>query len=378
MLCTIYKITNKTNGLVYIGQTMRRPDIRWNEHLNNEPSQYIDYVLQKDKNNFTFEIIEQGQWSRTELDLREKYWINYYDCYDITHQKGYNSTPGGKGCGRIYDDEQIIDCFEYYQDVGLTAKYLHSSPQTIKDVLDGHNINYSDRKKQTVIATTEEGIELMRFPTITAAANFLYKINPSKMPGTYDNLIRKSIKEGKAILGYIFSKDAEIDEYITVVRKIEPQYGEIIAYCSKELLNKNILSVLNKNELCEGYIWEEIYPQELPFISRYSKIAKQKYAEFIAQKRKIKHRTIEELLSQKDKILYLITKNNEKIYFNSIDSAINYWIGIKQCSYKDSVNKIYNDLMSMNNNSSSNNMNKFYLVWNSQFNKIIIELRKLK
>lgn len=55
--------------------------------------------------------------------MREKYWISYYNSVE----NGYNLTYGGKGNGRIYDDAQIIDTFEYFKDVNITVRYLHSS-----------------------------------------------------------------------------------------------------------------------------------------------------------------------------------------------------------------------------------------------------------
>ena len=89
----IYKITNKNNNKVYIGQS-NNLERRYKEHFewNNNSTQYIDLLI-KDlgKDNFLYEIIEECSFS--ELDDKEKYWINYYNSF----YEGYNKTKGGNG-----------------------------------------------------------------------------------------------------------------------------------------------------------------------------------------------------------------------------------------------------------------------------------------
>lgn len=89
----IYKITNKLNNKVYIGQSSNL-ERRYKEHFewNNNSTQYIDLLI-KDlgKDNFSYEIIEECSFS--ELDNKEKYWINYYNSF----YEGYNKTKGGNG-----------------------------------------------------------------------------------------------------------------------------------------------------------------------------------------------------------------------------------------------------------------------------------------
>ena len=89
----IYKITDKTNGLVYIGQAMNIKR-RFSEHKTSNKGKKgpIDYIIRtKGVNNFIFEVIEEC--TIQELKEREQYWIAYYDSYN----RGYNLTPGGDG-----------------------------------------------------------------------------------------------------------------------------------------------------------------------------------------------------------------------------------------------------------------------------------------
>lgn len=89
----IYKITNKLNGKIYIGQSN---DIlkRWS-YYKNPPnplgyrSSIIAAIQKYGIDNFNFEIIEEC--SVAELNSKEIYWIEYYDSYN----NGYNLTRGG-------------------------------------------------------------------------------------------------------------------------------------------------------------------------------------------------------------------------------------------------------------------------------------------
>lgn len=96
MTCGIYKIENKINGKIYIGQSLNIEE-RWKAHKvagQNNNHKYKNYPLYKDMhkyklNNFEFLIIEKCL--KEELDEKEIYWIQYYDSF----YNGYNQTKGG-------------------------------------------------------------------------------------------------------------------------------------------------------------------------------------------------------------------------------------------------------------------------------------------
>lgn len=84
----IYKITNKLDDKIYIGQS-NDIERRWNEHKrkykNGDTLLYS--AMQKDGiDNFIFEIIELCELN--ELNEKEKYWINHYN----TINNGYNMS----------------------------------------------------------------------------------------------------------------------------------------------------------------------------------------------------------------------------------------------------------------------------------------------
>ena len=94
----IYKIENKINGKIYIGQTQRSLEERIKEHQKKSSTiygnSYIDKAIQKyGIENFLIEVIENCQ-TIDELNEREIFWIKYFSCRRPT---GYNLTGGGEG-----------------------------------------------------------------------------------------------------------------------------------------------------------------------------------------------------------------------------------------------------------------------------------------
>ena len=84
----IYKITKKSNGKSYVGQSN---DInrRFDEHKYKKELA-IDQAIQKyGAAAFDFEILEECPVE--DLDTKEKFWIEYFQSKTI----GYNSTAGG-------------------------------------------------------------------------------------------------------------------------------------------------------------------------------------------------------------------------------------------------------------------------------------------
>jgi group I intron endonuclease len=108
----IYKITNKENGLIYIGCTVNSLSHRFNQHLyrcfkTDYKSKLYNSMKKYGQDNFTIELLE-------ECDLiiiyeTEKKYIEQYDSYN----NGLNSTFGGEGClGYIHSPEMRVKISE--------------------------------------------------------------------------------------------------------------------------------------------------------------------------------------------------------------------------------------------------------------------------
>ena len=95
----IYKITNIQNNKVYIGQTIRPVQDRFNRHLNDALHNVINThfaraIRKYGKDNFSWEIIDTAN-TQEELTIKERYWIQYYN----SAKEGYNETDAISKCG---------------------------------------------------------------------------------------------------------------------------------------------------------------------------------------------------------------------------------------------------------------------------------------
>ena len=95
----IYKITNKVNNKVYIGQTIRPLLKRWRQHIsyaNNVTSNthFARAIRKYGSGGFIIETIDTAN-TQEELDEKERYWIAYYN----STVSGYNEADGSVKCG---------------------------------------------------------------------------------------------------------------------------------------------------------------------------------------------------------------------------------------------------------------------------------------
>lgn len=89
----IYKVTNKTNGMVYIGQTTAPLHKRWYQHCHRSSGcRYLHHaILAYGADNFTVEQIDTA-CNRVELNEKERFWIQHHNCIA---PNGYNLKSGG-------------------------------------------------------------------------------------------------------------------------------------------------------------------------------------------------------------------------------------------------------------------------------------------
>ncbi|MGL4754258.1 MAG: GIY-YIG nuclease family protein [Aeromonadaceae bacterium] len=87
----IYKITNKTNGKMYIGQTIQEPKKRWYAHCNSGRAGIGQAIKKYGRENFTFEVLWET-FDRDTLDRMEQVYIKHYN---TIAPNGYNLCEGG-------------------------------------------------------------------------------------------------------------------------------------------------------------------------------------------------------------------------------------------------------------------------------------------
>lgn len=141
----IYKITNKVNNKVYIGQTVKTVEARWKEHQRHAIKQYPH---DKDKHlyramrkyglsNFSCEVIQDDIDNFDQLDKAEIYWIDFYQSFLF----GYNETLGGQQRhNNKLPNELIIKDYMKTKSARKTAKNFGIDHSTVDAILNHNNV----------------------------------------------------------------------------------------------------------------------------------------------------------------------------------------------------------------------------------------------
>ena len=132
----IYSITCRENGKRYIGQTVDLHKRR-NEHFNMmSKGKHYNPHLQRAWNNgctFDFEIIEEC--TKSELNEKEIFWIDYFDTMDMS--KGYNLCAGGTSTlGRICSEETRLKIAEGNKGKKLSPETIAKRNETLRNRIE--------------------------------------------------------------------------------------------------------------------------------------------------------------------------------------------------------------------------------------------------
>ena len=105
----IYCIENNINGKKYIGQTVRTLEKRVDEHFRHSNcaatrnrALYCAFNKYGKENFISYELDHSN--NKEELDVKESYWINFYDTY-LHH--GYNMTAGEQIEKKNHESEDV-------------------------------------------------------------------------------------------------------------------------------------------------------------------------------------------------------------------------------------------------------------------------------
>ena len=152
-----YKITNKLNGRVYIGQTIRTLNERMKDHKCRTKI-YIDKVLNKyGIDNFDISIIDKAD-TIEELNNKEIYWISHYKSNNKKY--GYNILSGNNNASHTCSEETRIK-------ISKSLKGIKSSNRTRVNQFD-KNYNFIRQWECMKDITKETGIH---FNTISKCCN---------------------------------------------------------------------------------------------------------------------------------------------------------------------------------------------------------------
>lgn len=247
----IYKITNLIDHKIYVGQSgnIRR---RWVNHkieLNNNShiNRHLQYSWNKyGEKNFKFEIIEEC--SKSDLNDREKYWINYYNSSDRHYGFNiiidpYHSVPVKLNWDKVHEIKKLLKNSNYNQ-VEIAERF-NVHPDLIRSINAGRlwiedkdtypisgtriikrrNINLEKNKKQLKlypvhsVNVTEFEAEINQFTTNDLSKK--YKVSPKtirewiKKFGLVKQKNIKSKPDKKCIIHYeVVQIDSQSNEVI--------------------------------------------------------------------------------------------------------------------------------------------------------------------
>jgi len=175
----IYKITNKINGHIYIGQTIFSLEKRWREHENasyrenKEQNLPLHRAIRKyGSKNFTKEIIEECD--NNTLNDKEIYWISFYNSYK--NPQHYNASPGGQGNhGFIFDYQELAKAYKKYESLYKVSNLFGCSIETVRQACLRENVKILSCKEQNLKKAKKiECIELnLKFDSMNDAGRWL-------------------------------------------------------------------------------------------------------------------------------------------------------------------------------------------------------------
>lgn len=194
----IYKIENQINHKVYIGQTIKSLNKRFNQHKNNYTKPYFSQIhlyrafKKYGIENFSFEKIERV--NDEDLDKREKYWIAYYNSYE----NGYNSTLGGRDVELYkWDYEQIKKLYDEYRSARKVAKIIGCDHSTIDNIINKMNwprYSVSSQRLHRIVLKKEDTEYI--FSSLEEAANWLIENKITKSTSVRN--VRQQLANSKA------------------------------------------------------------------------------------------------------------------------------------------------------------------------------------
>jgi group I intron endonuclease len=147
----IYKITNLVNNKVYIGQSVRGVQQRFNRHINDAMTDRLDThfaraIRKYGPKNFIVEVIDTAE-TQDELNRKEQYWIREYD--SIRH--GYNETDAIYKCGgNTYMSKTELELFsigDRIRESKLGAKNPHSRKVKCRNEWTGEEFFFDTLKE---------------------------------------------------------------------------------------------------------------------------------------------------------------------------------------------------------------------------------------
>ena len=313
----IYKITNTINNKIYIGQTTKTIQERFDAHIKKAKA-HVNRYLYDAMNHYGYDkfIVEEiEECENNDLDNREKYWIKNYN--SSNKQFGYNMTIGGDGGDTWTNNPHKDETIEKSIQTKTKNGTLHN----------GGCYGVSPNKGKYRIEIPKDELYYYIINTNISAKEICKKYNCS-----YATLRDRCIKYFQTTFNYIRNSNYNKGQLINKnygFKEIDKDYLKLLLN-NKELTKKEICRILN------------IAPQTLE-----SK-CKTYFNKTVTEFRNIKKRFHTERTKQRLSKMFLGKTYEEKYDENTAriikEKASERWIGNNNPNYIE-VNK--DELLSM-------------------------------
>lgn len=178
MIGTLYVITNRVNGMQYVGKTYKTVEERFQEHIrDSRRKRNENRKLYQAMNEFgvdNFYILEIGQYEESELEQKEIEYIYFYN----TYRNGYNQTLGGDG-KRYIDtpDEEFVRLYHELGAVKAVSRYTGHDSKWISRILKRNGVVIKGNNSTKSIQIEETGDV---FGSVIECANYLIENKMTK------------------------------------------------------------------------------------------------------------------------------------------------------------------------------------------------------
>lgn len=136
---SIYKVTNKVNGKIYIGFDSNWPKRKYSHKSYSKTDNYFykfyNAIRKYGWETFEWEVICQSLDGEYLLSILEPYFIEYYDSY----RNGYNITKGGEGRLGAFHTKEAIQKMKNKVFSKNTREKMSKSSIGIKHTLETKN-----------------------------------------------------------------------------------------------------------------------------------------------------------------------------------------------------------------------------------------------
>lgn len=156
-MAIIYKITNKINGKIYIGETTSSLEQRWKDHCkdgkngSHNKSVLHDAIHKYGVDNFSIEQIDEVP-DEQRFEKETEYIIKYQS---LVSQHGYNIVLYGTGYG-IYNADDFVELWEQGYTQQEIIDIIGCSQSTVKKFLSSYGVTSFDFKSRAGIESAKK------------------------------------------------------------------------------------------------------------------------------------------------------------------------------------------------------------------------------